>query len=565
MLKKLNIKRFKNIDNLTLEFDKVNILIGSNNSGKSSVLQAIQFAVSVIQSAKLDGSANWVHNVLSTTLAPSQLVYTPLRDVEALAPGRVLTQNAANAMSFEFIDDMSNKLTIQIRRGKNKNIAVALTGMEYGRQLENVTEPYTIFVPGLAGIAAVEEYKSPGIVGKAAARGDANNVFRNVLWLLKNQPEKWTKFLTNFGAIFPEIELDIAFDPERDDYLDASLKWSGRRLPIDAAGTGCLQAIQILSYVNLYNPKLLILDEPDSHLHPTNQRVLARMLGEIVEERDIQIVLATHSRHLTDELLNKAQLHWIRSGERVDDEHLDFANILMELGALDKGDLLQSGKIKCFVLTEDSDEKPLCALLQSSGFKLDEVDVWSYKGCTKLEAANILIKFIKRYAPAATIVIHKDRDYYNSTEINEEKTKLEVLGVLCFMTSGNDCESYFINAGHIHQLYNQIDIESAIRLVNETTSENREKSIRKFTNTRFNIKKLRYREANPDPAATYQECERLYDSNPDYYKHGKMVLGPLKSKLQTIIKDNPNLFRATSALTDADLQRIAQQIWPSTQ
>ena len=53
MIKQISIDRFKSIASATLKLDKINVLVGANNAGKSSVLQALQFTTSVAQTAKL--------------------------------------------------------------------------------------------------------------------------------------------------------------------------------------------------------------------------------------------------------------------------------------------------------------------------------------------------------------------------------------------------------------------------------------------------------------------------------------------------------------------------------
>jgi len=41
MLKQVTIKGFKGITNLTLNLNKINVLIGANSSGKTTILQAL--------------------------------------------------------------------------------------------------------------------------------------------------------------------------------------------------------------------------------------------------------------------------------------------------------------------------------------------------------------------------------------------------------------------------------------------------------------------------------------------------------------------------------------------
>lgn len=153
--------------------------------------------------------------------------------------------------------------------------------------------------------------------------------------------------------MFPKRSIEVSFNTDRDEHIKATILTGSGTLPIDAAGTGVLQAIQILAYINLSKPKLLILDEPDAHLHPNNQRRLAELLIDLSEHRDFQVLLSTHSRHLLDALRSHARMNWIRDGERVTDADYDEVGVLLDVGALDRGDLLKGGKIKCVVLTED--------------------------------------------------------------------------------------------------------------------------------------------------------------------------------------------------------------------
>jgi hypothetical protein len=323
----------------------------------------------------------------------------------------------------------------------------------------------------MAGIHSAEEYKTPSIVRKAAARGDANNVFRNVLNLLYKDVEKWNRFMEDIELIFPKMKINIDFNPDRDEFIEATIQNDGKVLPIDAAGTGVLQAVQILSYVNAYEPKLLLLDEPDSHLHPNNQRKLANMLIKLAEIRDFQIILATHSRHMIDEFNGNAKMHWIRNGEVVADSTFDEASVLLDLGALDKGDLLLHGNIKCVLLTEDEDILPISAILEASGFNMKEVDTWSYKGCTKIDVALVLNEFIKKHASAATVLLHRDRDYQTDSEAEELRESIEKAGMRCFLTRGTDIESHYLSKEHIHEIYPMITLEKAQEILDNCIRE----------------------------------------------------------------------------------------------
>ncbi len=319
MISEIQIERFKSIKNIVLSLDKINVLVGPNNSGKSSILQAIQFAVSICQTTGNSATANWKrNNQLATTISPQQLVYSPVADVYALGYKAPLKERAEDAIVIRFIDS-EEQLQVQVRKGRNKNIAVTLNGESLGKKVQDFKKPYSIIVPGLAGVGATESYVTPSIIYRCAARGDSNSVFRNILLELKNNVEDgWDKFSSRFRSIYPDHQIKLKFDPKVDEHITCLIEANGQELPIDACGTGMQQIIQILSYIYLFHPRLLILDEPDAHLHPNNQRLLVETLKNIIDNLDIQVLISTHSKYMIDSLKDQSIAFWINKGNLVE-------------------------------------------------------------------------------------------------------------------------------------------------------------------------------------------------------------------------------------------------------
>ena len=56
MIKKFNCNNFRNISCNDLEFDKINILIGANNAGKSNFIRALSFAANMVSNAPSENS-----------------------------------------------------------------------------------------------------------------------------------------------------------------------------------------------------------------------------------------------------------------------------------------------------------------------------------------------------------------------------------------------------------------------------------------------------------------------------------------------------------------------------
>src|SRR5690606_24638994 len=128
-------------------------------------------------------------------------------------------QTAANAIRVEFDSD-EGEAVVSVSRGKNKNISVSVTGRSVGVKLETLEEPYSVVAPGLAGIPSYEEYRSPGMVRRAAARGDANSVFRNVIYALAQDPDAWQEFHESLHVIFPDVDIEASFSHESDETIE---------------------------------------------------------------------------------------------------------------------------------------------------------------------------------------------------------------------------------------------------------------------------------------------------------------------------------------------------------
>jgi AAA15 family ATPase/GTPase len=564
MIQKIGISRFKNIEEIELKLDNINVLVGGNNAGKSSILQAIQFSISIAQTTSLAEFSRtiWKNNKLSTSLTPEQILYTPTNDIYTLGNGGSLSQKNEEAILVKFTEATSDETAeFTLRKGRNKNLLVALEGMELGQQIRSIDNPFSIYVPGLAGIAAFEQFKSEGIIRKTAAKGNANSVFRNILLILSQDQEKWSSFHTDLNDVFPEISIDISFNPKRDEHIEVYIIKGDLKLPIDTYGTGVLQTIQILSYLHLYRPKFLILDEPDSHLHPHNQKIVAEKLYDLTTELGFQIILSTHSRHLLDSFQEVAEIHWIVNG-RLSDADYSFVKVLLEIGALDKGDFLNNGNIKCIVLTEDSITKPLKAILSANSFNLDETDVWAYDGCSKLDTAVVLAAFIKKHAPNARIIIHRDSDYLSEAEKDELIHKAQEAGLDIFFTNGTDIESNFIRWQHFSTIFPELDEARYNQILENAIQEHREKSLETYINHETQIALAEQYRGGPrvNSGRISITCLESFNENQLKFSVGKKVLKSLKRQTQDEIAQR-EIFTNSEHLLDEKLSEIKNEIW----
>lgn len=549
----LRLEKFKKVNDATLRLASTNVLVGGNNSGKSSVLQGIHFSVCAAIASRQIGAS---------TFTQSSLLYCPAREFVSLRHGSGYL-NQSNFGNFRLIarleDEVDRTYEVQIYRGRNEgNVGCTRSGdAALAPIVANPTDLFSIYVPGLAGIPQVEEYRSESVIRRGVAGGDANLYLRNVLLLIERQG-RLDRLKALVETVFPQFGIQIEFDETLHVHIDVEV-WhagdGGHRCPLELAGTGVLQALQIFSYVTLFEPSLLLLDEPDAHLHPDNQGLLATTLQVISLETTTQVILSTHSRHLVEALQGEANFVWLKDGRVVEQgPDLDRLPLLLDLGALDTFDRLQAGEIEWVVLTEDSKILMLKKLLGHCGFDLDKTAVYTYKSSSNIQAALALAVFIKRVKPATRVIVHRDRDFMTREEIAKITAQIEEAEAIGFIPSGSDLESYFLSPGHLALALGE-DEDAVAQWMDELATTNHIQLQHRFTRKRDDTKYAMYRGKLQDCPDTQTLLGDAIPLGPDK-RVGKEMLKLVRASMQDRFGVTVDPLDLSDALACPELQGI---------
>lgn len=559
-LQSIRIKRFKNIKDAPFDAASINAFIGANNSGKSTLAQLLHFAVGIFQSIGL--ADRWGNRpTVAISLSPVQLLYAPCADLYALGYGGQLIESPASAIEVSLVLADGEKIELTIRKGRNGNIHVSIDNVRAAKSLGSLEQPYTIYSPGLAGIARQEEFISNGVLLRTIARGDANLVFRNILLRLSSveQAQAWNAFLEDLGKLFPDVAIDVVYHAETDEHVMVYANTGSGRIPIELAGTGVLQSVQILSYVHYFHPSVIILDEPDSHLHPNNQRLLCKLLQGVAEERDTQVFLTTHSRHVVDALSGQAAFLWVRNGtvEAMQQDH-DLA-VLLDIGALDVKEMLSKSQAKCIVLTEDALKRGLETLIESSRIKMADTLVLAYYGCTSPHNLRPLLELIRTSNPNVKIVVHRDRDYLTEEESGQWKTEIRNMSAEPFLTRGVDVESHFLCVKHLSKV-NGTPEQEMQELVDAATQACRTLSIEKYVNGRTEIEKKAGTFGKLNVGQLAANAPGTIDSDVERYRHAKTVLKQLRHNFHQANGENLKVMEPSAHLAVDQLVALAMKL-----
>lgn len=101
-LTKLTVEKFKKVDKVELDLHPLNVIVGGNNSGKSSVLQGIHFSIIAAIASREAGR---------DTYTQDSLLFCPARNFEDLRHGSPYTNQA----NFGFLPHLRMTATRSMR------------------------------------------------------------------------------------------------------------------------------------------------------------------------------------------------------------------------------------------------------------------------------------------------------------------------------------------------------------------------------------------------------------------------------------------------------------------
>lgn len=448
------VRNFKATQDAPIPLDDVTILVGPNGCGKSSVLQAIHWAAR---------AASYVlPKNTKEMISFDRLDYLPSSDpLSTLHNGILKTDRGSKPVEVVFTHhatgDETVQATIRIRAARNRGgITAYMDGAGAVTPYKQRYQFITAYIPGLAGLSEKETILAQPTLRRQAASGDAGGVLRNVLLNLRGQRDGETdetqgsKRLAKLNKlvqqVHPGVEVDVTFDEREDYHISAAIRtndFPGKSRPLETAATGVLQVVQIFAYLILFEPKVMLIDEPDAHLHPDKQERLIEALEQAARETETQIVLTTHSSHIVRAASPEAKLVWMRDG-RVETDDDEAIRRLLGWGGLEKAALF---------FVEDEDDTPLRAVIRQWPDLARQVAVCRCFGIENLPRDKFLEGLLVDGELKVKALLHRDGDFMTADEAERWRQGFKTPGVFPWITTGSDIEAYFCQTDYLCALY----------------------------------------------------------------------------------------------------------------
>ncbi len=320
MLTKLTIRNFKRFEEVEIELGNPVVFVGPNNSGKTSALQALALWDLGLKrwNEKREGQKapekrpGVAVNRRDLTAAPVPVAnllwrYLHTRNVR-VEDGRQRTENVRVDVVVEGRDGGDAwSCGLEFDYANAESFYCRPLRLDAGRTPKRMSVPEQAsavrlaYLPSMSGLAANEARIDPGAVNVRLGEGRTSEVLRNLCHRLHTEePDDWDFVVRTIERLF-----GVQIDAPRyvADRGEVAMEYREGRVLLDlsSSGRGLQQTLLLLSYLALNPETVLLIDEPDAHLETLRQREIYRLIRDVAEEHDSQLLVASHSEVLLNE------------------------------------------------------------------------------------------------------------------------------------------------------------------------------------------------------------------------------------------------------------------------
>ena len=302
-MKKMILKNFKCHKNFETEMKQLNILTGSNASGKSSLVQALLLAFESWEECE-----------------KKQINTNRIYGMNLGIPANIISEDLEEK-NIE-IKVVVNGIENRVELGLNDNDELCFDVCNFDEILEAKKQYYNLGKMHLFFLSA--ERKGPRIVSHIndITPYSVGNTGENTSYILSEMDKlqkingelrldedlrisEIDRFSANceewLNVIIPGTKMRYNVDVEKNITILMLQNQGEFHLPI-ATGFGITYVLPIIVQAlvaSMIEDSVLIVENPEAHLHPLSQSRLGKFLA-LIATNGVQVILETHSEHIID-------------------------------------------------------------------------------------------------------------------------------------------------------------------------------------------------------------------------------------------------------------------------
>jgi len=330
MLQRVSIQNFKSLKDVTLDLQKVNLLIGPNNSGKTNFLKALS-SVNTLRSTGVDFSVGfrWLFKSLhegNITIRISDSSIEPIIDEYLL--NLSVQPNEKKILITEKTYLISKDLSIlpkptEGNYNSNESILITRKGERFKVDSRDNLRTFllnydTVWLASkINGLEIFQpnpsKFNDPAdfSADEVTLKGDCSNLTQYLFFLKENHKTLFSKIETDLEKYVGDL-ISIRTPPLKvGSESKIGLKFFDKNEKdfwADEVSEGVLYFLALLCIIHQPNPpKLLLLEEPERGIHPRRIHEVMNFIFQLAEEKDVQIILTTHNENVLNYFSNSPE------------------------------------------------------------------------------------------------------------------------------------------------------------------------------------------------------------------------------------------------------------------
>lgn len=353
-IKYIEIENFKTFaDKVHIDLTHPAVLIGPNNAGKTSVIQALSLWSRGIKAwfekkgeprskerrERISAGLNRL-NIVDVPVSETRFFWNATRVRKANTPIELKINLGIEQQGItrdcRLIFTYSNPEVIYCKpcpeTTDNDEVLRIAAQLDF-----HLLYPMSGIMSGVS--ADTEESLLPeGRIDVLLGQGQTAQVLRNLCYKViendkKNNHTDWLEICNLIKKLFL-VELNPPIFNETRGILVMDYKQPSvdKNLDISLAGRGLQQVLLILAYLYGHKKSILLVDEPDAHLEILRQRQIYEILKDTAEKNGSQVVIATHSEVILEDAVD-TNLSFLLNGTAVNlAKKQDMKNALRSFG-----------------------------------------------------------------------------------------------------------------------------------------------------------------------------------------------------------------------------------------
>ncbi len=337
MITKITIKNLRQIKEETIDLASSVVFVGPNNSGKTTILQAVSLLgvairkwaeerVNTKSKAKLRvGVGITIDELFSIPVVSVDHVWRDMkiRVGKRNEKNKLVTANIQIEIHAEgIINDKVWKVGFEFDYARNNLIYARLTNDPHTHKPYEfpkvILDERIGYLPSLSGLSMVEDKLELGSINRFIGTGKTSDILRNICYRLhqesldKNQKLIPDSRWNDFAKVMHE-QFRIKTNPPKYNLVNGTLtmtynEGTNKNLDLSDLGSGAKQVLLLFSYIYSFENSIILLDEPDAHLEVIKQENIYDKISQLVKSRNSQLIIASHSESVLKSAFSKDQV-----------------------------------------------------------------------------------------------------------------------------------------------------------------------------------------------------------------------------------------------------------------